>query len=255
LEAYKKSELGGKMSITCPKCGYIRKPEDEAPNYECPRCGIVYAKVLSRLQDTKPQEFTRKKSPTTDSLSGHGLQNERRQKQVLVAAVITSFIVGYFAGREHLKYEMRSAIENATAGLRNAFGGGGNQPAAKPPTPKVTQASPITATLLRKRWLERDYGRSEITFAVTFANSTGKDVRAFDGLLIFTDLLGNEIHSAKLAINDPVQSGQSLEWEGKLDYNQFMAPHERLRNIETENTKIVFVLKKVLFADGQVKEY
>lgn len=29
---------------TCPKCGYVRQPQDEAPDYECPKCGIVYAK-------------------------------------------------------------------------------------------------------------------------------------------------------------------------------------------------------------------
>lgn len=33
---------------TCPKCGYTRQPEDAAPEYECPRCGIVYAKYKPR---------------------------------------------------------------------------------------------------------------------------------------------------------------------------------------------------------------
>lgn len=28
----------------CPKCGYIRKEEERAPAYECPRCGIIYGK-------------------------------------------------------------------------------------------------------------------------------------------------------------------------------------------------------------------
>lgn len=30
--------------ITCPKCQYVRQPSDTAPDYECPRCGIIYAK-------------------------------------------------------------------------------------------------------------------------------------------------------------------------------------------------------------------
>lgn len=29
---------------TCPKCSYTRKPTDRAPDYECPSCGIVFAK-------------------------------------------------------------------------------------------------------------------------------------------------------------------------------------------------------------------
>ena len=29
---------------TCPKCQYTRQPHDTAPDYECPSCGVVYAK-------------------------------------------------------------------------------------------------------------------------------------------------------------------------------------------------------------------
>ena len=50
-------------------------------------------------------------------------------------------------------------------------------------------------------------------------------------------------------------AGGSLEWEGKLDYNQFISSHERLRNAETENTKVTFTLKKILFADGTVQDF
>jgi uncharacterized membrane protein/predicted RNA-binding Zn-ribbon protein involved in translation (DUF1610 family) len=30
---------------SCVKCGYVRQPADSAPDYECPRCGVVYAKA------------------------------------------------------------------------------------------------------------------------------------------------------------------------------------------------------------------
>lgn len=33
------------MSKECLKCGYKRRPTDTAPDYECPNCGRVYAKV------------------------------------------------------------------------------------------------------------------------------------------------------------------------------------------------------------------
>jgi hypothetical protein len=29
----------------CPKCGYVRKPSDTAPEWQCPNCQIAYAKV------------------------------------------------------------------------------------------------------------------------------------------------------------------------------------------------------------------
>ena len=38
---------------SCVKCGYVRQPADSAPDYECPRCGVVYAKaeVAMRAQE------------------------------------------------------------------------------------------------------------------------------------------------------------------------------------------------------------
>jgi len=29
----------------CPKCGYVRKPSDTAPDWQCPSCGVAYAKI------------------------------------------------------------------------------------------------------------------------------------------------------------------------------------------------------------------
>jgi hypothetical protein len=34
------------MSAECPKCSYIRKPTDEAPAWQCPKCGIAIAKYI-----------------------------------------------------------------------------------------------------------------------------------------------------------------------------------------------------------------
>lgn len=40
--------------MRCPKCGYVRRPEDRAPDYECPSCGVVYAKVIPRAVQSEP---------------------------------------------------------------------------------------------------------------------------------------------------------------------------------------------------------
>jgi len=31
--------------MICPKCNYERQPTDITPEYECPSCGVIYAKV------------------------------------------------------------------------------------------------------------------------------------------------------------------------------------------------------------------
>jgi hypothetical protein len=36
------------MGRRCVKCGYERQPTDIAPDYECPKCGVVYAKAEGR---------------------------------------------------------------------------------------------------------------------------------------------------------------------------------------------------------------
>ncbi len=33
------------MSKICPKCNYVRKDSDEAPDWQCPSCGVAYHKV------------------------------------------------------------------------------------------------------------------------------------------------------------------------------------------------------------------
>lgn len=48
----------------CPKCGYTRRPEDTAPNYECPACGVVYAKatepeIPAAWRDSRPDSAPR----------------------------------------------------------------------------------------------------------------------------------------------------------------------------------------------------
>jgi hypothetical protein len=36
------------VGTKCPKCGHDRQPSDPAPDYECPKCGIVYAKASAK---------------------------------------------------------------------------------------------------------------------------------------------------------------------------------------------------------------
>lgn len=40
------------MSIVCPKCSYQRTPADLAPGWQCPSCGIAYAKFRKPQSDS-----------------------------------------------------------------------------------------------------------------------------------------------------------------------------------------------------------
>jgi hypothetical protein len=181
-----------------------------------------------------------------------------------VLAGILGLIVGYFAGREHLKYEMASALQTAVGQVRQGL------PAAdKPivphapvaaPTPTHQPEPPVLEVVLISKGFKpsdpsiRDY-EDDITLGVSFKNLSDKDIRAFDGSIIFTDLLDNKILVSGVAINEVVKAGAALKWAGAIKYNQFIDDQQRLRNEAQENLKIVFVTKKVLFADGTVKTF
>lgn len=100
-----------------------------------------------------------------------------RPNKILVGAVAASFVVGYFVGREYIKYEMRSAFAGVAEGIGRAFGGGKQElPDSSKKQSKVSQVSPISSKLLWKGWQASEYGKNSLTFAVEFSNQTGKDV-------------------------------------------------------------------------------
>ena len=63
-------------------------------------------------------------------------------------AAIAGLAIGYFAGREHLKYEMRSAITTAVADFQRSIGGVSSSPPATPlpqlAVPKPPQSAMVT---------------------------------------------------------------------------------------------------------------
>jgi protein-disulfide isomerase len=40
--------------MRCPKCGYLRKAQEAAPEWQCPSCGVAYAKVASVAAGDRP---------------------------------------------------------------------------------------------------------------------------------------------------------------------------------------------------------
>jgi hypothetical protein len=195
------------------------------------------------------------------------MQTVRRAVVGYVITGLVCLVIGYFVGREHLKYELRAAFQSAAKGVQEAFGGVKSD-ASQPPKEKKEdkpvaspkpKESPIAVVLTKKGFNASDWQAGTyddaITFSVAFTNGTGMDIRAFDGVLTFTDLLDNQIIASTLAINDPVAAGTTFNWDGQLDYNQFMDSHQRLRAEERSNLKITFAPRKILFVDGSVKEY
>jgi len=141
--------------------------------------------------------------------------------------------------------------------LGNAVATSTTQPAPK--LPKQAEAPPLSVELISKNyrpsnWRNSEY-RDNLSIQVKFKNLTTGDIRAFDGALVFKDLLDNHILSARIEINEPIKLGSELTWDGEIAYNQFLAGHQRIRSEPLENLKIDFVPGKVLFFDGKLVEF
>jgi hypothetical protein len=177
------------------------------------------------------------------------------------AMLLVGLVIGFFAGQEYLRYEIRSAFTSAAQGVAQGFHPDAPSAPAEgtpsaPPAPK--EPSPVEVQLTAKDFQDSDYSKGvsqALTFSLAIHNLTGKDIRAFDGEVTFTDLLGNEITSSKLAINDPIKAGATLNWDGQMDYNQFEDGDQRFRGADMANIKTVFRPHKVLYTDGSEKTF
>jgi hypothetical protein len=138
----------------------------------------------------------------------------------------------------------------ANAGARSAV----------PPQPsRLAEPSLIDMALRSKRFKPADYRANDfeaaILFELSIANRSAKDIRAFDGIVKFTDLLDNEVFSSKIALNNPITAGSTINWSGQVKYNQFIDSHNALKNEDLANLKTKFALRKILYADGTTREF
>ena len=76
------------MRKICNKCGYERQEADTAPDYECPKCGVIYAKVKTRLQYEK--ELVRRK------------EEKKHQKEIAKKAKQKKIVIKTYMGSQAL---------------------------------------------------------------------------------------------------------------------------------------------------------
>jgi predicted RNA-binding Zn-ribbon protein involved in translation (DUF1610 family) len=91
------------MAKICKKCGYERHISDKSPEYECPKCGAIYAKVDAFLEKEKVEP---KKSNfcnqcgidiSKQTNSSHKCNKEEKDKAkasgtVLITAIVLVFL-------------------------------------------------------------------------------------------------------------------------------------------------------------------
>jgi hypothetical protein len=92
--------------------------------------------------------------------------------------------------------------------------------------------------------------RDTLIIKCAYENTSPKDIRAFKGSVIFQDLFGTEIYRANLTISDPISAGAKTQWNGSIEYNQFIAAHKLFRNTELKDMKVIWMPASIIFVDG-----
>jgi hypothetical protein len=282
------------MPITCPSCQFIREDDQhlDVPEWKCPNCDIVYEKFIknynegsipptsstikpvdpnpknasSAVPKAKPldekastKQATYKpesnQSKASQFIERHNLEHFVTAKGGLIMVLV--FITGFFAGREYFKYEVRQAVVSAFPGLA--------KPAEKTAIPTTdvklpevfTNSKKLPAFLISKGYREFDssLGGDAVTMDIHITNTFDKDITGFNGVLVFNDIIGNEVKRLNIKFTDGIEAGGNVVWKGEMQYNQFIDSSRALRYADREKLKVVLELNKVVFADGTVEEF
>jgi hypothetical protein len=111
----------------------------------------------------------------------------------------------------------------------------------------------LTVTIFDKGYSEYDY-QEYITYKFAFENKTDKEITAFTGQIMFTDLFDKEIKSLNLTYDDGVAASSIKNYSATTDYNQFMNEDQLLKSKNLKQIKLVWKPEKILFADGSTLE-
>ena len=95
-------------------------------------------------------------------------------------------------------------------------------------------------------------GRYQESFSLRIAlqNNTEKDMSGIKGTVVFADMFDDEIKRVALSMDEGIPAGQTIQWNGSLDYNQFKDADVKLRSTELAKMKISWEPEVYLFTDG-----
>jgi len=175
-----------RLRVSCPSCQSAFKvaEHDAGKHGKCPKCGTRFAFSTPSTPDQSPpaipghelspatppslssfpggsQSQTPSPTPTSSPVTGffrHAFtKGHRFHWSTTVAATLASLLIGYFLGREHIKYEIGSAIFGAgkafSEGLQGSFGKGFQGPVAQASKPEPAVVPPPDPEKKGNEWV------------------------------------------------------------------------------------------------------
>ena len=110
------------------------------------------------------------------------------------------------------------------------------------------QPPPIGARGVTKTFRGGDF-QDYMPFEFAFTSNLDSPVRAFTGVVVLQDLFERDIMRVTVTVEEPLQPGGTVTYEGGIEYNQFMDSHKQLRSIARSDLITTFELETVIFQD------
>lgn len=111
----------------------------------------------------------------------------------------------------------------------------------------------LTVALTQLQYHDADWRNGiQDGFSVSFAfhNKSPNGLAGVKGRVRFADMFDDEIQTVNMSVNDAIPAGQTITWQGGIDYNQFKASDQKLRVTPVEKLKVTWIPITYLLADG-----
>jgi glutaredoxin len=102
--------VGKETGMRCPSCGYVRKPEDLAPEWQCPACQVVYEKA-ALFKAFKPVNRGAVAPSPVPPLPGGSAFSLKAVVTVALAGCILYFGHSFFSGVTITKETSNDTVE------------------------------------------------------------------------------------------------------------------------------------------------
>lgn len=111
----------------------------------------------------------------------------------------------------------------------------------------------VDVVFLDKRNSRGDYSTYS-DFKISIVNKSNQAVDAVQGVLVFNDILGNEIKKVRITHDESIPAGESNTQVYSVDINRFIDEDVTLHSKEYEKLKMMWQPEKILLADGTILE-
>lgn len=109
----------------------------------------------------------------------------------------------------------------------------------------------LEINIFEKTFYEKDW-RSYIILEFVIENKSSKNIRAFKGSVVFTNLFNEEISSINLYCDHTIPAGEVIRWTEKKEFNPYLYRDLSLKDKALNDLKIIWVPEKIIFTDNTV---